>query len=159
MVEIILYFLGFLVALMGLASFIKGAVSYGGKGKVKPTETPYTPPVSPPAMLDSAEIQHLGEEAAAWCETWMQHRSVSHKWVVIEVSRKYMDCRGVDYTVDPSIGYPHCHIEFSKEITEENRIPVVQQILDIISDKCPEMISVYGLYRDGGYLILPTNSE
>ncbi len=111
-----------------------------------------------PVTLDSAEIQHLGEEAAAWCTMWMHDSSADHKSLVIEVSRTQMDCRSV-YNDPPYNGYPHCIIRFSKEIADKGILPVVQKILDIISVRCPEMISVYGLHLDGCCLILPTNGD
>ena len=155
MVEIILYFLGFLVALMGLASFIKGAVSSGGKGKVKPTESTYTPPV---VTLDDSEIKDLGHRAARWCSSWIYSSSADHKWLTIEINRFRMKCSGINKE-SPFDGYPSLAVDFSKEVSPESVHPIAQKILDIISVECPEMINTYGLYKDGSFLILPTNSE
>lgn len=163
MFTIILYFFGLLIAIGGLVSIIQfiksgGTLKGGGENIVKSNISPYTPSVTPPAILDSEEVQHLGEEASRWCMGWMHNSSADHKWLVIEVSRFQMDCRSV-YKNPPYNGYPSCTIQLSKEISEESRLPIVQKILDIISVRCPEMISVYGLYLDGTYLILPTNGE
>lgn len=155
MVEIILYFLGFLVALMGLASFIKGAVSSGGKGKVKPTESTYTPPV---VTLDDSEIKDLGHKVARWCTSWIYSSSANHKWLVIEVFVNRIKCAGLNKE-EPFLGYPSLTVNFSKNVSPERVQPITQQLLEIISVECPEMINTYGLYKDGSFLILPTNSE
>lgn len=113
---------------------------------------------SPPVTLDDSEITNLGSKAAEWCRRWMYDTTADHKWLVIEISRFKMDCRSLKNT-PPFAGYPHCTIEFSKEISEQSRKGICDRILEIIYSQCPEMITKYGLYRDGGDLILPTNSE
>lgn len=113
---------------------------------------------APSATLDAAEVRSLGEAAADWCAAWIQSSSADHKWLVIEVSRTAMDCRSVTNS-PPYNNYPHCTVNFSKEIDWDTAASVAQRILSVISARCPQMIGVYGLYLDGHYLILPTNGS
>lgn len=127
-----------------------------GKKKEDARQQPKTPAYVPPVTLDDDEIRSLGEAAADWCGKWMldhPYYSPNHSkydWIVIELSRKQMDCRC-------GLGYPHCTINYSKEIEGEHQQQIARQILDIIYDRHPEMISLCGLYQDGACLILPTN--
>lgn len=113
---------------------------------------------SPPVTLDDSEITNLGNKATEWCRRWMYDSTADHKWLVIEISRFKMDCRSLK-NAPPFSGYPHCTIDFSVEISEQSRKDICDRILEIIYSQCPEMITKYGLYRDGGDLILPTNSD
>ena len=133
---------------------------YYGKTRSAQKESVYQKPVSVhrSKMLDNDEVRNLGKEAAQWCSTWMNDSSADHKWLVIEISTDKMDCRSV-YGKAPYSGYPHCTIQYSKTISQESRSELVQKILSIIESECPEMIFMYGLYKDGNCLILPTNFE
>ncbi len=115
-------------------------------------------PVHKPAALDANEARNLGIEAAKWCKKWIQDSSANHKWLVIEVAADKMDCRST-YGKPPYNGYPHCTIQYSKTISQESRGELTLKILSVIKSECPDMVTKYGLFKDGGYLILPTNND
>ena len=115
-------------------------------------------PAHKPAALDANEAGNLGLEAAKWCRKWMQDSSADHKWLVIEVAVDKMDCRST-YGKPPYSGYPHCTIQYSRKISQESRGELALKILSVIKSECPDMVTKYGLFKDGGYLILPTNYD
>ena len=140
-------------------SYMKTGSYFGflkGKKKEDTRQQPAEPARAPSAALDAAEVRSLGEAAAAWCAACIQSSSADHKWLVIEVKRDSMDCRSVT-TSHPYNNYPHCTVNFSREIDWDTAASVAQRILGVISARCPQMIGVYGLYLDGHSLILPTN--
>ena len=143
------------IVLAGGFFFYLSCTSNDSPEKTTPQQTYH---YSPPVTLDDSEITNLGSKAAEWCRRWMYDTTADHKWLVIEISRFMMDCRSLK-NAPPYANYPHCTIEFSEEISEESRKGICDRILEIIYSQCPDMITKYGLYRDGGYLILPTNSE
>ena len=121
-------------------------------------EKAYEPPSRPSVRLDNQEIQNLGNAAADWCGSWLLSSVADHKWLVIEVTCRMMDCKSLSI-YPPYDTYPHCTIKFSKEIDREYARSTAEQILAIISARYPEMITTYGLHLDGWDLILWTNSE
>ena len=147
-----------IICILGF-SYMKTGTYFGfltGKNKKKDRQQADGQAAAPPVTLDAQEIRKLGESAAEWCSSWVSSSKADHKWLVIEVSNKLMDCRGVT-TVSPYNNYPHCTVNFSKEIDWSSTGPIAQEILSIISARCPKMVSSYGLYKDGHSLILPTN--
>ena len=149
------YFLAFLAAAAGifLGLSLRGGLNF--KRRRPSSESTYTPPV---VTLDDLEIKDLGHKVARWCTSWIYSSSANHKWLVIEIYGSRIKCSGINKE-SPFDGYPSLTVDFSKEVSSESVYLIAQKILDIISVECPEMINTYGLYKDGSFLILPTNSE
>ena len=149
------YFLAFLAATAGICFglSLRGGLNF--KRRRPSSESTYTPPV---VTLDDSEIKDLGHKVARWCTSWIYSSSANHKWLVIEVFVNRIKCAGLNKE-EPFLGYPSLTVNFSKNVSPERVQPITQQLLEIISVECPEMINTYGLYKDGSFLILPTNSE
>ena len=142
----------FLLIVLGFIIYLIWSKKNSKKESAEPA------PVKKIVTLDYDEIRKLGLEAAHWCRTWMNDSTANHKWLVIEIGGDKMDCRSLRSS-PPYKGYPHCTIKYSQTISAESRSETAQELLSIIRYECPEIIRIYGLYRDGSCLILPTNYE